>query len=168
MRTFTDTAGRVWDLTVTTLTVKHVKDATDILLTGLFQNDLKLLAELQSDICLFGRVLWAVCSKQATQSGVDEDSFLSAIAGDALANSLEEFARANADFLPYQDQREAIHQMLDMMIAIDREVKSAGAAEMEEETSKVDPKSVAKDYISFALSTPGSSDNHLGTTALAN
>ena len=162
MRTFTDTTGHVWNLSVSVLTVKRVKESTDVLLTELFDNDCALLGRLSKDVCQLVSIIWVICQSQAEQAGVSEDDFAERLGGDALGDASEAFARAIADFFTSPEQRRGLHAILNTLQATGREAAGMAADRIEE----LDPHQMAAGYINFASSTLGTSDNHRGTTAL--
>lgn len=162
MRTFTDTTGHVWSLSVTVRTVKQVKEATDVLLTELFDDDCALLARLSKDVCTLVDIIWVICQSQAEEAGVSEGEFAERLGGDALGDASEAFARAIADFFTSPEQRRGLHAMLNKIQATGREAAGMAADRIEE----LDPHQMAEGFINFASSTLGTSDNHRGTTAL--
>lgn len=113
MRTFKDNAGREWRLEINVASVKRVKEGADVLLTKLFESNCEAYAALFEDVCKLVEVLWCLCEKQADELGVTPEQFAEGIAGDSLADAADALGRAVVDFFPNQDQRNAIHALMD-------------------------------------------------------
>lgn len=150
MRSFTDTEGREWQLNITVLTVKRVKEETGVLLTGIFADGCKLMGELSVDVVKLVEVLRCVCESQAVERGVDADQFAESLARDALGNAGMALMRSVADFFPNQDQRDGLNEIIDKL-------ETAGLAMAKEAKGKVqriDANLLAKSYTDSALSSP--------------
>lgn len=164
MRSFTDTQGREWNLSITVRTVKDVREATGILITELYDDGSALLAKLSRDVVLLVDILWVVCRKQADAIGITDEEFGESLGGDALGNAAEAFARAMTDFFSSPEQRKALHLMLDKMFETAQKV----AQRAETELTKVDTDSLVQTYIDSALSSQASRDASPGNTHLVN
>lgn len=111
MRSFQDSLGRTWNLTVSVGSIRRVRESTDILLTELFDHRNKVLTDLSADVVKVVDVLWSLCRGQ--NEGVDADGFAEGLGGDALGEAWEALVRATADFFTSQEERKAIHLMID-------------------------------------------------------
>lgn len=148
MRSFTDTTGRSWNLTVTVLTVKRVREATDVLLTALFDDKCTLLAELSGDLIKLVDVLWVVCEGQAKEAGITPEQFAEGLGGDSLGQAGEALVRATADFFTSPEQRRALHKLLDTMTETARQFTEKTAAMVDE----LDPSQLAENCLDFVTS----------------
>lgn len=100
MATFKDSTGREWLVSINTLQLRRVREATGFELGKLLEDNLRRLHEISADPELLGRVLFALCKGQ--QLTVTEEQFLSALGGDQLEPAFDAFVRAYADFCPSQ------------------------------------------------------------------
>jgi len=104
MRTFQDSAGRTWTISVTVDAVKRVRD--------LLKEDLldveQVLPRLLMDPILLCDCLYVVCKPQADTQQVSDVDFARAMAGDVIAQAKAAFLEELADFFPDQSQRETI------------------------------------------------------------
>ena len=88
--TFTDTAGRVWCLSIGTDTIKRVRSVLGVDLMEFVEGS--LMAKLLDDTVLFVDVLYAVCQPEADARGVTDTQFGQAMSGDVLAVAEEALA----------------------------------------------------------------------------
>ena len=113
MRSFKDNKGREWQVELNVLAIRTVKDQVGVLLTGLFTDDAKPLAELTADPCKLVDVVWALCSKQ--HEDVSDEEFATGLGGDALGAATEALIRAVVDFFPSPAQRAGLHEYVDKL-----------------------------------------------------
>lgn len=90
--TFTDTAGRVWAVTINTETVKRVRSLLGVDLMEFI--DGTLMAKLMSDVILLVDVLFSVCKPEADARGVSDVQFGEAMDGDVIQAGEEALAEA--------------------------------------------------------------------------
>jgi len=128
MATFRDSVGREWLVSIETLQLRRVREATGFELAKLLDDKMRRLHELAADPELLCRVLFALCSKQHAE--VTEDQLFAAMGGDQLEPAFDAFIRAYADFCP--SQRRAL---LLTLVAKEKELATAvtakGLAELE-------------------------------------
>lgn len=109
MRTFKDNAGRAWTLSVDVSAVKRTRS-----LAGIDLLDLKgTLSRLEKDPILLCDALWAIVKPEADAAGVDEDAFLSALAGDCIEVASRALLAELVDFSPNTRERAALRVALD-------------------------------------------------------
>lgn len=101
-RSFTDTAGRTWPVTITVTDLKRVRQLTGIELGKL---TLQGLAELVADPATFADVLYVLVKDEADRLGVSDVSFGRALSGDVMEAAALSFWRAWADFCPSQTRQ---------------------------------------------------------------
>ncbi len=100
MATFKDNAGREWLVSINTLQLRRVREATGFELGKLLDDKLRRLHEIASDPELLCRVLFVLCSKQ--REAVTEEQFFESLSGDQLEAAFDAFVKAYADFCPSQ------------------------------------------------------------------
>jgi hypothetical protein len=109
MRTFKDNAGRTWTLSVDVAAVKRTRSTAGIDLL-----DLKgTLTRLERDPILLCDALWAIVKPEADAAGIDEDSFLSSLAGDCIEVASRALLAELVDFSPNTRERAALRVALD-------------------------------------------------------
>lgn len=82
---FKDTEAREWTVSLTVDSVMRVKDQTQVDLFDIV--DGKLVAQLQSDPLLFGRVLFSLCKPQCEARGLSDSQFWQAMNGDVVEDA---------------------------------------------------------------------------------
>ena len=153
MREFKDNSDRTWKLAVSVGAVGRVREATEVLLPALFDDNCKLLAELSADVVKLVTVIFCLCEKQAEAAGVSPEDFADALWGDALGAAGEALLRATADFFTSPEQRAAAHTALDTLREVGKQV-TLGTTEM---VRNLDVSQLAKNYLGSATNTPASS-----------
>lgn len=98
MKTFTDNAGRQWQLDVTVETIKRVKSLLGVDLLEVIGGD--LAERLSTDPILLCDVLFAVCKPEADQRSVSDEEFGRGLAGDAIDAATGALLEALVDFFP--------------------------------------------------------------------
>jgi hypothetical protein len=84
MKTFTDTAGRTWTLSLTIDAAKRVKGLLDVNLLELEAGDPPLLTRIGTDVILLCDVIFALVKPQADTSGVTDEQFAAALGGETI------------------------------------------------------------------------------------
>ena len=106
MRQFTDTKERVWDVELNVRQMKRVRDALGIDLVNVIQAGkdgavaTDTLDSVANDPILLVDILWVLCETQAKASGVTDDDFGSALAGDSISDATRAFLDELVDFFP--------------------------------------------------------------------
>ena len=84
MKTFTDTAGRTWTLSLTIDAAKRVKGLLDVNLLELEAGDPPLLTRIGTDVILLCDVIFALVKPQADANGVTDEQFAAALGGETI------------------------------------------------------------------------------------
>ena len=84
MRTFTDTAGRTWTLSLTIDAAKRVKGLLAVNLLELEAGDPPLLTKIGTDVILLCDVIFALVKPQADANGVTDEQFAAALGGETI------------------------------------------------------------------------------------
>ncbi|MBA3936833.1 MAG: hypothetical protein H0X38_05175 [Planctomycetes bacterium] len=98
MRSFTDTLGRTWTVTITVATVKRVRALCDVDLLAVAGGD--LLERLATDPVLLADVLYAVVEDEAKQRQLSDVDFGRALVGDTIARATSALLETIVDFFP--------------------------------------------------------------------
>lgn len=98
MKTFTDTAGRTWTISLNGHTMKMVKDLIEFDLMGVVNG--KLLERLINDPVLLCDVVYALVKEQADAQGVTDIEFGRSMAGDSIDLATTALLEELADFFP--------------------------------------------------------------------
>ena len=112
MKTFTDTFGRTWTVTINVGTIKRVKTMLGINLLEAITDD--LTEKLKNDVCLLVDVLYVICKNEADAKNITDENFGEAMAGDALENATNAFLDELIDFFPAEKKmilRKAINKV---------------------------------------------------------
>jgi hypothetical protein len=102
--TFTDTAGRVWSVSIGTDTIKRVRSLLSVDLMEFVEGS--LMGKLMGDVVLFVDVLYAICKPEADAKGVTDEQFGRAMSGDVLQAAEEALAEGLFTF-SHPSRREA-------------------------------------------------------------
>lgn len=122
MKTFTDTAGRTWQISLTVAAAKRVRDLAEVdLLTIL---DGQLLQRLGRDPILLVDVLWAICLPQATAANISAEQFGESLAGDVIELATDAFLAEVIDFFP-RGNREVLRAALARQTEVNSQAASA-------------------------------------------
>lgn len=98
MKTFTDTEGRVWEISLTISTIKRVKSILDVDLLALEVGEPALLTRLGIDVVLLCDVIFVLIQSQAVECEVTDEEFGAALGGDAILNAQTAFYEELVDF----------------------------------------------------------------------
>jgi hypothetical protein len=113
MKTFTDSAGRTWTISIAVDAIKRVQQHCDVNLADITSGDPPLLTRLEVDLVLLCDVIYALVKPQAEQAGVSDEDFGRALGGDAILAAHDAFWNALSDFfqrLRRADQVRAIQK----------------------------------------------------------
>lgn len=103
MPVFKDANNREWRLSLDALLIRAVRSQCDGL--DLADLDGKQFAALADDPCVLVDCLWVLCSKQAGDSGLTQEQFAGALAGDAIELATTALVEAIVDFFPQQKRQ---------------------------------------------------------------
>ena len=127
-RTFNDTKGRSWDLTLTVSGAKRVKALTDTDLLDAI--DGKLLESLVGSPMLLVDVIYAIVKPQADKAGVTAEQFGEALAGNAIDEATSAFLEGLTDFFP-PSRRRVLKMALEKTKALQERVVTKAAELLE-------------------------------------
>jgi hypothetical protein len=105
MKTFTDNAGRAWNIVLTINEVKRVKALMPDVDLVAGAADGTLLERLGSDLVFMCDVVYAVCKPQADAQKVSDEDFGRAMAGDCLEKAATALVEELVDFFPAARRR---------------------------------------------------------------
>ncbi|MCG3181842.1 MAG: hypothetical protein BIFFINMI_04277 [Phycisphaerae bacterium] len=100
MRTFTDTAGRSWEVVVNVDTIKRVRDLLGVNLLGIVEPGNDLVDRLAEDVILVCDILFAVVKPQAAERNVSDADFGKALSGDVIDTATTALLEELIDFFP--------------------------------------------------------------------
>jgi len=98
MKTFTDSAGRTWQIVINTNSIKRAKAASGANLVEILDGE--LYARLLLDPVLVCQVAYGVCKPEAESRKFSEEDFYAALTGDAIAAARRAILEDLADFFP--------------------------------------------------------------------
>ncbi len=133
METFTDQAGRTWNLPINSATIERVRNEihVDLYEYGMHNEseDVRQVLQFQvrGDPILLTRILFSLVRPQADALEIPYDKFCEDLTGQALWDAIAPLETAIVNFTPNPDQRAAIEatirkmaSMLDKTLAIAR------------------------------------------------
>jgi len=110
MKTFSDTAGRSWTITVNVDAIKRVRSLCNVDLLELAEG--KLIEQLIRDPVLLCDVVYAVCKPQLDERSVSDEDFGRAMAGDAIEHATTALLEELVNFSPNPRDRAAALRVL--------------------------------------------------------
>jgi len=122
MKTFTDTAGRTWTLSLTLGTAMAVKAKLDVDLLQPEAGDPPLLTRLGTDEMLLGEVLCAMLEKQFETHKVTDDDVRAAFDGQTLLAAQKAFYEELIDFFRSRGRNDRAKAVAKQMAMIDAAV----------------------------------------------
>jgi len=112
LATFTDTAGRVWDVRIDVETIRTIRES-ELKINLLEVLDPKSgLLERLSDPVMLVDLLYLVCKSQADCEQISPADFGRAMAGDAIAEATDALLESLVNFCPNARLRNVQSQML--------------------------------------------------------
>jgi hypothetical protein len=102
MSSFKDTIGREWSVVCNVGTIKAVRDALQVDLVKLFQDE---AGRIFGDPVLLVNVLYVVCKKQADERKLTDEDFGSSLSGDSLEAGASALIDAVILFFPQSRQK---------------------------------------------------------------
>ena len=109
MKTFTDNAGRSWDINVTVDAVKRVRSLLDVDLMEAAAG--KLIQQLADNPVLLCDVIYCIVKPQADEKEITDEDFGKAMAGDAIDQATTAFLEDLVNFFPSR-KREMLQKVL--------------------------------------------------------
>lgn len=145
MTTFTDSAGRTWQLNLTIDAVKRVRSLVGVNLLELEQGDPPLMTRLGLDVILLCDVIFAIVQPQAEAQGVSDTDFGAALGGEAIMAAHTAFYEALVNFtrsLGRSDTAQAL--------TTQQQLVAMGVKQAEEKISAIDPEAVIEKALNSA------------------
>ena len=127
MKTFADSTGRTWHVTINVAAIKAVRALVAV---DLLEIEGKLLERLSSDPILLCDVLYALCKEQADARAVSDEDFGRSMAGNSIEQATAAFLEELVDFFPSR-RRELLHKALTKLRGLETMVLSAAAARLD-------------------------------------
>ncbi len=106
MRTFKDTKGRLWEISIDALVIKRLRTSIDFDLAA--PDVTATLRRLIGDVILTCDVVYAIVKPQADAAGISQDDFWGAMAGDPIDTALQAVMDEVTDFTPNRAARERL------------------------------------------------------------
>lgn len=104
-RSFTDTAGRTWQIEITVGAAKRIRSLAGVDVMGILDPSSGVLDRLADPVALVDAIFAAI-KPAADELGVTDEEFAEAIGGDVLADAAEAMVEAVIDFFPHARSRE--------------------------------------------------------------
>lgn len=111
MRTFTDKAGRQWQVHLRVDDVQRVRDLAKVDLLRIVRDGGELLDRLGEDLVLLVSVIWALVQPQAQAAAIAEADFREQMHGESLDAASKAMLEDLADFFP-PVQRERLSALM--------------------------------------------------------
>jgi hypothetical protein len=138
MKTFRDTTGREWAITIDVNAIKRVmKSAFDYLgeplkvnLLALVEPDSDLLKKIIGYPPLVCDIAYALCKPQCDEKGISDEEFGRSMGGDVLERVLDLILEETVDFFP-QNRRAVLRKVLSKSRTFAEKAKALMAARLE-------------------------------------
>lgn len=147
MKTFTDTQGRAWSVTINVDAVRRVRSLLNINLLDVVEGP--LLERLITDPVLLCDILFALCQPEAQSKNVSDEDFGRALGGDVLDGATTALLEELVDFFP--SAKRAVFRK-----ALDKLKKLEGLA-IETATKRLESDELERKMLAALAGTPGDS-----------
>lgn len=152
MKTFVDETGRTWAIVIHVAAVKKCRALAGVDLYGLLDDGFKGLGALVADPVSLVDVIYVLCKDEADRSGVTDEDFGRAMAGDAIGRATDAFLAELTDFFPDPRVRAGLAKLLDKGRTVrDRVIDRMGA-----QLDEIDLDAEVERLIASSGSSPGS------------
>ena len=111
MRSFKDSTGRLWEISVTAAAMARVKGLVGVNLAGLFGDGMKPYAEFLDDPIARANAIYAICKPQCDAKNVTDEQFGEALGGDAMEAATMALQEELIDFFP-KSKRDPLRKMM--------------------------------------------------------
>lgn len=152
MKSFKDTEGREWMISLNVTTIKRVRDLCGIDLLQSFGS--AALEKLASDPIMLCDLLFVLCRDDAEKRNVSDEDFGMALGGDALNDATTAFLAELVNFTPNPRRREILQKAFAKM----QEVESAMMNYAEARLAALDAETTAKTLGEQSIASPESSE----------
>ena len=138
MKTFRDTAGREWAITVDVnalkrvmkASIEHMGEPLKVNLLALVEPDSDLLKKLVEYPPMVCDIAYAICQPQCAEKNVTDEDFGRAMGGDVLEKVLDLILEETVDFFP-QGRRTVLRRMLQNAQTFAEKAKALTTARLE-------------------------------------
>ncbi len=161
MKTFTDTVGRTWTITIHVAAIKKLRGTLDVDLFRLADDGFRGLAEIVGDPVKLVDVLYVLCAEQAQSLNITDEQFGAAMGGDVLLTAADAFVEELIGFFPDARVRATLSKVIDK----GRQVRDLVMTRAEAEIDRVTPNQVAEDVIGNFRGLSPSSTNSPASSA---
>lgn len=110
MKTFTDNAGRSWNVEVNVAAIKRARTLADVNLLEVVEGT--LVDRLIRDPVLLCDCLYAVCKPQADERSITDEEFGRAMAGDAIEHATAALLEELVSFCPSPRDRKTLGRVI--------------------------------------------------------
>lgn len=150
MQSFKDAKGRQWVVSINGATLKRIEQLLGLdLFEAIYDTKNPLKVSTQIDI------IYAICKKQADGLGVTDEEFGEEMYGDVLGNAQRAFEDAIVNFFTDSQKREAMKQVIEKS----RIVQTIATQHMRSQVERLQPESIAKQFIDISGNVPESSES---------
>lgn len=111
MKTFTDNAGRTWNVEINVAAIKRVRGLTEVNLLDIIAGT--LIEKLVRDPVLLCDVVYAICKPQADDKQISDEEFGRAMAGDAIEHATAALLEELVSFCPSPRDRKNLGRVLE-------------------------------------------------------
>jgi hypothetical protein len=112
MRTFTDNAGRQWQVEINVAALKRVRGLTGTDLMQAIEGSGGLIEKLIRDPVLLCDVVYALCKPEADAKSISDEDFGRAMAGDAIEHATAAVLEELVSFCPSPRDRANLGRVL--------------------------------------------------------
>lgn len=127
MKTFCDSQGRTWALSITIDAIKRVQGLCNVNLAKLMDGEPPLLTRLEADIELLCNVIYALVKPAADLQQITDEQFGAALGGEAIIAAHDAFWSELADFFRSLRRSELVKAIRVQHAMVEAAVKAADA-----------------------------------------
>lgn len=160
MKTFTDTAGRVWEISANLGSLERVKTSCDVDLLTITSTQKCL--EQMADVYTLGRVLYTLCGPQAEARGMPPEKFAEGFNADVLSAALDAVVQ-EVIFFCRKELQPGLLKVWTRAIEADRKTVAAVATAVEKAADRmqeeIDRMTISIDSATSSRESSGSTRN---------
>ena len=150
MKTFVDTQGRTWTVTINVDAVRRVRSLLNIKLLEVVEGP--LLERLVTDPVLLCDILFALCQPEAQSKSVSDEDFGRALGGDVLDGATTALLEELVDFFP-SAKRSMFRKALEKL-------KKLEGMAIETATKRLESDELERKMLAALAGTPGDSSGN--------
>ena len=113
MRSFKDTNGTEWEVSINVNAIKRVREVCKVNLLDIVEGG--LVQKLMADPVVLCDVIYVLCKPQADERKISDEDFGRAMAGDAIDAALRGLLEELVDFSPSPRDRTAMKKAMKMI-----------------------------------------------------